>query len=223
MFGTDYGPFATIVATAAILVALFSTLLLKAVGKVSQWTFLAGGPDSSPSFMITAGARALAIALIVLTFIFINKSDYFWFGGGAAVCGLLMIILIGRFDRMRQTHTCKVPELDAGGNVKKGWFGAEKSKMVVIGTESDMKADAAAKYKELKRPGLRKFLSGYGTNEVNNPAAIWTEETLAKISSNMNLLVIGILLCGVMALYLSASVIEVHQRPAAATSPPKQP
>jgi hypothetical protein len=49
-------------------------------------------------------------------------------------------------------------------------------------------------------------------NEVNNAEAIWTKETLAKISSKMTLQLIGILICGVMALYLAASTVEVHQR-----------
>jgi hypothetical protein len=223
MFGTDYGPFATIVATAAILVALFSTLLLKAVGKVSQWTFLAGGGDFSPSFMVSAGARALAIALIVLTYISINKSNYYWFGGGAAVCGLLMIILIGWFDKMRQTHTCKVPQLNTNGTVKKGWFGGEKSEMVIVGTENDMTAKAKADYEKAGSPGICKFLSGYGVNQVNNPQAIWPKGSLAGISSKMNQLVIGILLCGVMALYISASVFEIYQRPVPAAPTQKQP
>jgi hypothetical protein len=75
MFTGKYGPFATTLATAAALVTFFSVLLMKAVGKVSQWTFLA---DDSPPFMVTAGA--LAIALIDLTFMFIDKSNYGWFG-----------------------------------------------------------------------------------------------------------------------------------------------
>jgi hypothetical protein len=73
MFSGKYDPFATTIAIAAALFAVFSVLLMKAVGKVSQWTFLA---DDSPPFMVTAGARALAIALIALTFIFIDKSNY---------------------------------------------------------------------------------------------------------------------------------------------------
>jgi hypothetical protein len=94
---------------AAVLVTIFSTLLMKAVGKVSQWTFLA---DDSPAFMVTAGARALAIALIVLAFIFIDKSNYGWFGGAAAICAFLMIVLIGWFDHVRKAHICKVPLLN---------------------------------------------------------------------------------------------------------------
>jgi hypothetical protein len=124
-----------------------------------------------------------------------------------------MIILIGWFDQMRQTHTCKIPQLNKNGAVKKGWFGAEKSEMVIVGTENDMTATARTAYLKAGSPGICKFLGGYGVNQVNNPQAIWPKERLASISSKLNLLVIGILLCGVMALYLSASVFEIYQRP----------
>jgi hypothetical protein len=211
MFSGKYGPFATTIAIAATLFAVFGVLLMKAVGKVSQWTFLA---DDSPPFMVTAGARALAIALIALTFIFIDNSNYSWFGGAAAICAVLMTIFIARFDRVRKMHICKVPLLDEDGHQKKGWFGSLKWQMVVVGSENDMKQQAATHYRTFGAGSLCKFLSGYGQNEVNNPEAIWTKETLARISSHMTMLLIGILLCGVMTLYLAASAIEVHQRPA---------
>lgn len=212
MFGKDYGPFATTITYAAVLITLFSALLLKAVGKVSRWTFLAGGSDYSPSFLVTAGVRALAIALIVLTFALIDKSNYLWFGGAAAACGLLMIILIGKFDEARQAHSCKVPELEVDGTVRRGWLGGKKSYVVLIGTEDEMRPDAAAAYQAAGSPGLCKFLSGYGVHQVNNPEAIWPKQLLASISSKMNLTLMGILLFGVMALYLAAAALEVHQR-----------
>ena len=40
MLRENYGPFATTVAIAAALVALFSLLLIKSIGRVSQWTWL---------------------------------------------------------------------------------------------------------------------------------------------------------------------------------------
>jgi hypothetical protein len=219
MFRENYGSFAATMMYAAVLVTVFSTLLMKAVGKVSQWTFLA---DDSPAFMVTAGTRALAIALIVLTFIFIDKSNYSWFGGAAAICAFLMIVLIGWFDQVRKAHICKVPLLNEDGSEKKGWFGSPKFKTVVIGSENNMKEQAAAAYNKFGAGSLCKFLSGYGQNEVNNAEAIWTKRTLAKISSKMTMLLIGILLCGVMALYLAASAVEVHQRPAATSGIQKQ-
>jgi len=210
MFSGEYGPFATTIAIAAALFTFFSVLLMKAVGRVSQWSFLA---NDSPPFMVTAGARALAIALIALTFIFIDKSNYRWLGVAAAICAVLMIVFIARFDRVRKTHICKVPLLDQDGGQRKGWFGSPKWHMIVIGSENDMKQQAATRYRKFGAGSLCKFLSGFGQNEINNAEAIWTKETLARISSKMTVLLIGILLCGVMALYFAALAVEVHQRP----------
>lgn len=219
MFTGKYGPFASIIAIVAFLTTVFSVLLLKAVGRVSQWTFLA---HDSPPFLVTAGARALAVALIALTFIFIDKSNYGWFGAAAAVCGTLMIVFVSRFDFMRKAHICKIPILNEDGSQKKGWFGSKKFETVVIGSENNMKTDVKEHYKQFGGGSLCKFLSGFGKNEVNNAAAIWDMEILAKISSRMTMLLIGILLCGVMALYLAASAVEVHVRPDASSSLQKE-
>lgn len=176
--GTPCSPESTVllatIAIVAALVAVFSVLLMKAVGKVSQWTFLV---DDSPPFMVTAGARALAIALIALTFIFIDKGNYSWFGGAAAVCAVFMIVFIWRFDHVRKAHICKVPLLNEDGGQKTGWFGSPKFKTVVIGSENNMKGQAAAQFQRFGAGSLCKFLSGYGQNEVNNAEAIWTKET----------------------------------------------
>jgi hypothetical protein len=91
-----------------------------------------------------------------------------------------MIIFIARFDRVRKAHICKVPLLDEDGHQKKGWFGSLKWQMVVIGSENDMKQQAAMRYQKFGAGSLCKFLGGYGQNEVNNPEAIWTKETLER-------------------------------------------
>jgi len=98
----------------------------------------------------------------------------------------------------------------------------KKFQTVAIGSEINMKAAAAARYQQLSAVSLCKFLSGYGLNEVNSAEAIWTKETLAKVSSKMTLQLIGILLCGVMALYLAASTVEVHLRQTPDTSVQKR-
>jgi hypothetical protein len=95
--------------------------------------------------------------------------------------------------------------------------------MVVIGSESDMKKQAAAQFRKFGAGSLCNFLSGYGQHEVNNAEAIWTKETLARISSKLTMLLMGIFLCGVMTFYLAASTIEVHQRPAQISATQKQP
>lgn len=210
MFSGEYCPFETTILIAAGLLTFSDKLVLMAVGKVSQWTFLT---DDSPPFIITAGTRALTISLIVLTYIFIDKSNYIWFGGAIALFALLAIVFINKFRYVLKAHTCRIPLLRKDGSQKKGWFKPPKFKVVVIGSEGDMKQAAAEKYKELGAVSLCKFLSGYGQNEVNNPETIWTKGTLAKISSKMTLLLIGFILCCVMTLYLAAYTVVVHQRP----------
>lgn len=207
----DYGPFAQIVALAAVLATVFSTLVVKAIGRVSQWTFLV---HDSPPFLITAGARALGVALIAATFVLIDKDNYGWFLAGAVLLGVLTLILVASLDRVRKQHLCKVPELNSDGSQAKTRWGKEKFKMVVIGSAADMNKKAAVAYGKLAVSPC-KFMSGYGQNGVNDPAAIWSMEILSKNSSRMTLLLIGILLCGVLTLYVAASAVEVHQRPLA--------
>jgi hypothetical protein len=218
MFMDKYGPFATTIAIAAALVAVFSLLLLKAVGRVSQWTWLI---HDSPPFMVTVGARAVAVALIGVSFIFIDKSNYAWFAGAAVLFGILAFSLIIWFDRLRKTYLCKVPILNADGSQATSFWGKPKFEQLVIGDESNMNPAAAAAYKRAGPVSLCQFMSGFGVNAVNNPAAIWTMATLAKISNRMTMSLMGILLCAVMALYLAASAVDVHQR-AVASAPSHQ-
>jgi hypothetical protein len=124
MFTGKYGPFAETVTIAAALLAVFSLFLLKMVGRVSQWTWLV---HDSPSFMVTAGARALAVALIALSFIFIDKTNYGGFAGGAVLFAIIMFVLIGWFDKFRKAHLCKVPLLNADGSPAKA-FGVGESR-----------------------------------------------------------------------------------------------
>jgi hypothetical protein len=217
MFTGKYGPFAEIITIAAALVAVFSLLLLKAVGKVSQWTWLIG---DAPSFVVTAGARAVAIALIALSFIFIDKTNYGWFGVVAAAFAIVAALLIGRFNHLRMAHICKVPALNANGSQATTFFGSPKYEQLVIGDENNMTQAAAEAYKQARPVSLCKFMSGYGRNRVNDPEAIWSKVTLARISNAMTMALMGILLCAVMALYLAASSIEVHLRPTAGANAP---
>ncbi|MGY4230302.1 hypothetical protein ACVMIH_007663 [Bradyrhizobium sp. USDA 4503] len=145
------------------------------------------------------------------------------FGAAAAICAILMILFIGWFDYVRKVHVCRVPLLNEDGSQKKGWLGSPKFDTVVIGKVSDMKPQAAAKYRKFGSGSICKFLSGYGQNAINDADVIWTKETLAKIGNKMTMLLIGIILCGVMALYLAASAVEVHQRPAPTSALQKQP
>jgi hypothetical protein len=218
MFTGKYGPFAETIAIASALVAVFSGLLLQMIGKVSQWTWLI---HDSPPFMVTAGARAVAVALIALSYNFINKSNYGWFAGAAVLFAVVAFVLIGRFDVLRKAHLCKVPLLNKNGSQARTLFRSPKYEQLVIGDESNMNAAAAAAYKQAGAVSLCKFMSGYGKNAVNDPAAIWSMTALAKISNAMTMALMGILLCAVMALYLAASSVEVNLRPADTSAPAK--
>jgi hypothetical protein len=116
-----------------------------------------------------------------------------------------------------------VPVLNKNGSQARTLFGSPKYEQLVIGDDSNMNAAAAAAYKRAGPVSLCKFMSGYGKNAVNDPAAIWSMATLAKISNAMTMALMGILLCAVMVLYLAASSVEVSLRPAASTSAPAKP
>jgi hypothetical protein len=210
---SEYGPFASIIAIAAALVSVFSLLLLKAVGKVRQWTWLI---HDTPPFLVTGGARSLAIALIAATFLTINKNNYLWFILATVIIASLMVVLIGWFDRLRRIHIYKVPYVRSDGAPAVDDKGRPLFKNIVIGNESDMNATAKRAFAEARRKhgalSLTDFMSGFGAKETNNPEALWTRLQLAKISNRMTMVLMGILLCGVMVLYLSASSIEVTQR-----------
>ena len=206
---TDYGPFATVIAIAAALVAVFSLLVLKAVGRVVQWTWLI---DDSPPFLVTAGARALAVALIALTYISINKGNYPAFVAAAVTFGILTFWFTGWFDRLRKVHILKVPKVNKDGTQAVDNKGNAVFDNLVIGIENDM--NEVAKKARAKHDGLSlaDFMSGYGAKNINNPGALWTRDQLAEVSNRMTMILMGIILSGVMALYLSASAIEVFNR-----------
>jgi hypothetical protein len=210
MHTEDYGPFASIVAIAAALVAVFGLLLFKSIGPASRWSWLAG---DGHGFMRTAAARAVTVALIGLTFITIDKYNYFWFSAGSLLFAILTFIFINWFDRVRMIHTCLIPNVAANGAAVTDARGRSIGRSIVIGTEATMRTAAKEIYDKLPAADLCKFLSGYGENEVNNPAGIWPRAELARIASKLTLLVTFILLCAVMTLYLAAASIEMHLRP----------
>ena len=209
----NYGPFATIISVAAALVAVFSVLLLKMIGPVGRWT---AQIDSQPSFVVTAGIRALSIGMIATTFVVISKENYIVFLVGAVIYGLLTFFLIARFDKLRRVHVHNIPEIDANGQQKTTWWGKKVSISVIIGTENSMRADAKQALAEarVRRPGigLKEFLAGFGSTKVNDPQAVWSIETLADIGNKITLILMGIMISAVMALYWSASVVEIFQR-----------
>jgi hypothetical protein len=209
---TQYGPFATVVAVAAALIATFSLTLLKMIGDAAKWTWMV---QNTPPFLVTAGARAIAVGLIAATFLSIDKTNYGLFATAAVAFGLLMVVLLAAFDRDRRLHTYAVPDLNANGSVKKDAKGRPVEKMLVIGSEATLRPEAAKAFaaaRKAKGVSLTGFLGGYGHPRVNDPETAWTREELAGIANRMTLMLVVIMLSAVMALYLAASAIEIARR-----------
>jgi hypothetical protein len=211
MFSSNYGQFQSIILTAAILVTVFSTLVLKSVGRIRQWTWLI---DDTPPMIVTVGVRALAIALIVVSYMLIDKTNYRFFATAAVGFGLVTMVLIGWFDSLRRKRTCQIPILNNNGTQAKSMLGRLKFKSVVVGAERDMKQAPLDEYR--RHPGLSvcKFLSGYGENEINNPASIWDTDYLSGIAHKMTMILMVILLSAVMALFLAAAALNIFQQAA---------
>jgi hypothetical protein len=208
----QYGPFMNVVTIASALVATFSVLLLKTFGNLKRWIWLKSG---APSFVVTAAARVVAVALMAVTYVTINKSNYGWFGAGAVLCGVLGFWAIARFDRMRERHVAAIPQVGDDG---KPLLDRKKNAIqenVVVGSEADLRDDArtALAAARQKRPGLsvRQFMSGFGT-PVNDPEGLWDSGLLAEIRSNMTITLMHAVLLGVMALFLAAFTIEIFNR-----------
>ena len=138
---SKYGPFANVVALASALVATFSILLLKVLGTVRRWTWLASG---SPPFLVTAAARMLAVALMAVTYVTISKSNYVWFAAAAVLCGVVGFIAIARFDRLRERHVVQIPLVGNDGTPLLDRKKNVRHQNVVIGLESDLRDDAKA-------------------------------------------------------------------------------
>lgn len=206
MSPSDYGPFANVVAVACALVATFSALMLKAFGRIARWTWLAAG---SPPFLVTAAPRAVALAVMSATYISIDKSNYHFFAALAMLAGILTFLAVVRFDWLRRIHVVTIPLVGGDGR-------QVGEANVVIGVEKAMQTEArralAAARKNNGGLSLSDFMSGFGATRVNDPEAIWDREELERIRSKLMLSLMSALLCGVLALFWSALVVEVFSR-----------
>jgi len=208
-----YGPFANVVALASALIATFSILLLKALGSVRRWTWLTSG---SPPFLVTAAARVLAVALMAITYVTINKSNYRWFGAAAVVSGVLGFASIVRFDRLRKFHIMQIPLVGTDGKPLVDRKQKPLQENVVVGLESNLRPEAKAALAEGRKykggVSLRQFMSGYGAQRVNDPEALWDSALLADTSSSLTMTLMFVVLLGVMTLFWSAFTIEAASR-----------
>jgi hypothetical protein len=205
-----YGPFVNIVAVASFLVATFSVLLLKMLGKTTQWTWLAS--ESTP-FLVTAGPRILAVAFMAITYVTINQSNYLWFAVVAVLIGFFGFWAVIRFDQLRQRHVLAIPLVSEDGQPLRSRNNNPRVKNIVIGLEPQLRSEAkeALRNARQQRGGLSlaQFMAGYGAQNLNDPEALWLKEVLADISNKLSLMLMFIVLSAVMAIFLAAFVIEV--------------
>ncbi len=184
----EYGPFANVVAIAGALVATFSLLLLKMLGRMKHWTWLT---SDSPTFLVTAGARMLVVALMAATYVTINSSNYDWFVLAAVLCGVLGFLTVVRFDHLRKLHVLKIPLVGNNGQQLYDAKGELRYENVVIGSEAELNSTAKKDfYAARKRTGglsLIQFMSGYGTRKTNDPDALWDRGLLAEKSNTLTI------------------------------------
>ena len=210
---SEFGPFANIVAIAGALVAVFGALVVQMLGGINRWTWLT---SDSPSFLVAAGPRALTVALMAATYVTINRSNYGWFGLAAIVAGALAFISVARFDRQRKLHVVAVPSVAANGQPLLDARGKPVVSNVIVGSEAELRPEAAAVLAEQRKQkggvSLLQFMSGYGSQRLNDPEALWDRSLLAGIANKLTTSLMYIVLLAVMTVFLAAFVIEVAGR-----------
>lgn len=209
---SKYGPFANIVGVALALTATFSLLLLKSVGKVSKWTWLAA---YTPPFVVALPARVLSFALMAVAYITMTRSNYQWFGAVAILTGILTVVVVAWFDRVRRIYIDSIELVGADGKQLVDKKGKLLFENVVVGTESKLRPEAAQAFAEARKTrgiSLREFMKGYGSPKVNDPGSLWDREYLGKIGGNLALLLMFIVLFPVLTLFLAAFIVDTHIR-----------
>src|SRR3546814_4544839 len=122
------------------------------------------------------------------TYISIDATNYRWFGLAAVILGVLGFVCIIFFDRTKRLHVVEILQVSANGSALLDQDGEPVAKSVVVGREDQLRSEAAAALKTARRRGgvsLKQFMSGYGS-PVNDPAALWSENLLASISSRID-------------------------------------
>lgn len=205
-----YGIFINIMVIAFAMIATFSTLLLKMLGKMNQWTWLT---DDSPSFLVKTGPRIISVGFMAVTYVTINNTNYIWFGVVAVLIGLFGFWSVIRFDHLRKIHIVSIPLIDAMGKHLLNKRGVPQYKNVVIGLEDQLESHAKTAFENARKSkggvSLVQFMTGYGANKVNDPGALWDRETLADASNKLTMTLMFVILSAVMSLFLAAFVINV--------------
>lgn len=209
-----YGPFAEVVVVASLLTAVFSLLLLRMLGRLNRWTWLA---SNMPSFLVSAGARVVAVALMATTYLLIDRTNSIWFAAGAVMAGLVAFASVLSFDKLRRTHIRSIPLVAEDGSELKDQNGNPLHRNVVIGLEADLRPGAkqALEAARARRGGLsiEDFMAGYGSNRLNDPGALWDSAQLAGIGSKITGRLMVVILSAVMAIFWAAFAIRSSEIP----------
>src|SRR3546814_17234864 len=126
------------------------------------------------------------------TYISIDATNYRWFGLAAVILGVLGFVCIIFFDRTKRLHVVEILQVSANGSALLDQDGEPVAKSVVVGREDQLRSEAAAALKTARRRGgvsLKQFMSGYGS-PVNDPAALWSENPLARIPRRIFVLLV---------------------------------
>jgi hypothetical protein len=213
-----FGLFADVFAIASALIALFGFLLLRMIGRTSSWTWLT---SSTPSFLVSAGARALTVALMGGTYVLITPSNCLWFVLAAVIAGLVAFFATLSFDKLRRVHISSIPLVAIDGSQSKSDAGKPLFENVVIGLETNMRPEARQALDVARaRVGgvsMKTFLAGYGANKVNDPEALWDAALLANIGRKITGRLMAIFLAGIMALFWAAFGIVACKTPPPST------
>jgi hypothetical protein len=125
-------------------------------------------------------------------------------------------VSIVKFERQRERHVVQVPVVGPDGKQLVNEKNRGVTQSVVVGLEANLREDArvALATARQKNPGLsvRQFMSGYGSQRLNDPESLWDSTMLADLRSGMTVTLMSALLLGVLTLYLAAISIEVHNR-----------
>lgn len=209
MDASQFGPFANVVAIGSAIVAVFSVFVLKMVGRVNRWTWLI---EDTPPFLVKAGPRAVAVAVMGAAYVLIDPSNYGWFLGLGILSGLLAFRSVKSFDKLRRRHVLEVPLVADSGEPVTNRQGKTLHRKIVIGLRESMNETAARHFEEAQKKhgvSMVEFMSGYGSGQLYDPGALWERDHLADIAHKLAAELIYIITFGFVTLFLVALAIDI--------------
>lgn len=203
----DFGPLTNVAAGALSLVALFASLVPRAIGKLNSWAALA---DRPPNILTLAPARILSVVVMAISYVTIDSRTRWIWMTIAAGSAIALMLCVFRFDHMRRLHIASIPEVGADGRPLVDAKGQPVVRNVVIGSESKLRLGAAGALEEARRKGgvsLRDFMAGYGVR-LNDPSTLWEDGYLVRVATGLARYLTAIVLFGVVGLFLAALILD---------------